>query len=261
MKPKAGSGTGSGDGKEGKRGSTGKPLDYQELTGEERKRADAFLAGRAAQLKDMMSSGMGGVGMGSSGTLVANELLLLLPSSFVAEYERLFWQAFRDPFKAKVASGDGSEGKVVQRYERVPILASRNGDGVKRGDVIGYRNGKKLKMNKEDRDSMREGEIVALGKAKGQTSMVLGSQNRLGGGTKGKKFKEHGLVLGDERAYDRKRWVDQKLMGLARDIQESENGAKKLEQGRCKGGGCGRIMDYKWTYCPSCGFDSRKGTK
>lgn len=153
---------------------------------------ETYLRGRRDAIKDMHRSG------GLSGIVAANELLLLLPPSFLSSYERLFWTA--------LSSGSESGAR--------------------------------------DKDP--------LGKASGNSGTVLGSENRLQASGTGKKFKQTGFLVASEAALDRKRWVDQKLDGLVKDIDASLRG-ESLKARQCTGQGCKRLLDRKWAYCPWCG--------
>lgn len=74
-------------------------------------RANDFQAGFTAAIRKMHSSGQ------MSGAVAANELLLLLPESFVTAYERLFWTALSDPNASRAKEGldkaKGNTGTVL----------------------------------------------------------------------------------------------------------------------------------------------------
>lgn len=80
-------------------------------------RADDFRAGYMAAIKKMHSSGQ------MKGIAVANELLLLLPESFVQAYERLFWTALSDPNAGRAKEGidkaKGNTGTVLGSDNRL----------------------------------------------------------------------------------------------------------------------------------------------
>lgn len=71
------------------------PIDSEAV---EQRRQD-YLRGRRDVVKDLHASG------GMHGKVAANELLLLLPPTFVHAYERLFWRAL------STGSGGGAGGK------------------------------------------------------------------------------------------------------------------------------------------------------
>ena len=96
-----------------------------------------------------------------------------------------------------------------------------------------------------------------LGKAKGNSGTVLGSENRLQASGTGKRFKNTGFLVKSEKALARKVWVDQKLQDLVSDIEASLRG-ESLKTRQCKGVSCRRMLDRKWSYCPSCGTPTGK---
>lgn len=102
--------------------------------------------------------------------------------------------------------------------------------------------------SKNDRDS--------VGKAKGKTKsgIVTGSETNLQVSGSGKRYRRLGLMIRNEGALGRKIWVDQKLDGMVQDILKSLRG-EKLNTRQCGGVGCKRMMDWKWRFCPSCGWD------
>lgn len=109
----------------------------------------------------------------------------------------------------------------------------------------------------------KEGESKGdVGRAKGRksTGIVLGSETNLQVSGSGKRFRQLGLVIGNEAALGRKVWVDQKLEGLVEDIERSLRG-ESLRTRQCGGHGCRRMMDWKWRYCPSCGWNKDGKTK
>lgn len=100
-----------------------------------------------------------------------------------------------------------------------------------------------------------------LGKAKGNTGTVLGSDSRLQEKGSGKKWKEPKNSLGSEQMLKVKYAVDRELLilvGLGTGKVDGGASVTKTCPGRC-----GRFVKATWSFCPTCGSGtgSRTGTK
>ena len=130
-----------------------------------------------------------------------------------------------------------------------------------------------------DDQSVMHGRSGGLERAKGETSMVLGSDTRLQAGGSGKKWKNTPMSISSVTALDVKDAVDKGLRDLIHDGKsmlrkreesqglEGEKGQNRTS--RCHGmirvldgtgalirtNTCGRFVKGSWRYCPSCGTE------
>lgn len=105
-----------------------------------------------------------------------------------------------------------------------------------------------------------------IGKAKGASGTVLGSEVGAQAKGGGKKWKEPKQVIGSETALKLKGHIDRELTRMAFDgTQELTRGRRGEGSGkskRCSGkiskydgtnGECGMFLSPKWKFCPRCG--------
>lgn len=68
--------------------------------------------------------------------------------------------------------------------------------------------------------SVMHGRSGGVDKAKGRTSMVTGSDNKLQSAGTGKKYKNTGMTIGNEQMMELKAWFDRELMALVRSARQ-----------------------------------------
>lgn len=147
------------------------------------------------------------------------EVLYLLPDAFLRVWTELFDAALKLP--------DSPQGKGVADGE----LGKASSNETMRGTHKGLRT-----------DSGKEGG---------------GSAPHLGGGAP--KKGPGGWVVKDTRALELKGKMDKRLRSMAREIRRELAGAGEggtADSGRARilqCGGCGRIAETTWLYCPHCG--------
>jgi hypothetical protein len=79
-----------------------------------------------------------------------------------------------------------------------------------------------------------------------------GKRPMVGGGSAGRRYKEHWVVR-DSGALELKGRLDKRLRGLGREVREEMSGDGGREKNRTRCGRCGRIMAKDWNFCAGCG--------